>query len=106
VNPELPDAMTYTDQDLASACLAGVSFSTFDDIIVQDGDQSGALRTKYFKQSDMTPIKDLKGSLSKTRFFGPSHWMNAFIQVILSVSYIKIKFRAISSFGHPVSTPF
>jgi hypothetical protein len=49
----------------------GISFSTFNDVIVEDGPCRAKLRTKFFHQSDQTPL----GSISKTRFFGHSHWM-------------------------------
>jgi hypothetical protein len=58
----------------------GLSFSTFEDVIIQDGDERNTLRTKVFTDSNSTPIHDLKGTLCKTRFFGQSHWMNTFKQ--------------------------
>lgn len=64
----------------------GVNFSTFEDVIVQDGDDRNVLRTKLFKHSEENPIQDMKGSLCKTRFFGRSHWMNCFEQVNWSFS--------------------
>jgi hypothetical protein len=33
------------------------------------------------------PAKDLRGSLVKTRWFGPSHWMHAFVQVSYSTFF-------------------
>jgi hypothetical protein len=59
----------------------GVDFSTFEDVIVQDGDSRNVLRTKVFTHSEGTPIQEMKGTLCKTRFFGQSHWMNCFEQV-------------------------
>ena len=59
----------------------GINFSTFEDVMIQDGDERSTLRTKVFKNSNSTPINDFKGTICKTRFFGPSHWMFALRQV-------------------------
>lgn len=80
----LVDGMLATDEELSGTKwqrALGVNFSTFNDIIVEDGNNGVKLRTKFFNQSDMTPIKELKGCMSKTRFFGQSHWMNSFEHV-------------------------
>ena len=85
MNQSLPDAMnniSLGQQDpFIHQRAMGLNFSTFNDVIIQDGPSTGKLRTKYFDQKDMTPIKDLKGSVSKTRYFGQSHWMQSFEQV-------------------------
>jgi hypothetical protein len=54
----------------------GLDFSTFEDVMIQDGDGCQVLRTKVFKETNATPIEDMRGTVCKTRFFGPSHWMN------------------------------
>lgn len=80
----LVDGMLATDEEIQGTKwqrALGVNFSTFNDIIVEDGANGVKLRTKFFNQSDMTPIKELKGCMSKTRFFGQSHWMNSFEHV-------------------------
>ncbi|KIN04569.1 hypothetical protein OIDMADRAFT_156663 [Oidiodendron maius Zn] len=59
----------------------GINFSTFKDVIIQDGDTRNVLRTKVFKNTSSNPIQDLKGTLCKTRFYGQSHWMFALKQV-------------------------
>lgn len=66
----------------------GLSFSTFEDVIIQDGDERNTLRTKVFTDSNSTPIHDLKGTLCKTRFFGQSHWMNSFKQACQNIAGI------------------
>jgi hypothetical protein len=59
----------------------GINFSTFEDVMIQDGDGRNTLRTKVFKNTRSTPIQDVKGTLCKSRFFGQSHWMFALRQV-------------------------
>jgi hypothetical protein len=78
------DAMTATAEEIDGTRwqkALGLSFSTFNDVIVEDGFPGSKLRTKFFNQTDSTPIRELKGSTSKTRFFGQSHWMNSLDQV-------------------------
>ena len=85
----LPDAMTTTVEEVKSARwqeALGISFSTFNDVIVEDGTSSAKIRTKFFNRSDSTPIKDLKGCMSKTRFFGQSHWMSSFDEQVCTLS--------------------
>lgn len=81
VSRDLPDSMAISTMDLGNQTAMGINFSTFGDLIVQDGDTAASIRTKYFKQTDSTPIRDMQGSISKTRFFGQSHWMHSFCQV-------------------------
>jgi Fungal Zn(2)-Cys(6) binuclear cluster domain len=63
--------------------LMGINFSTFEDVLIQDGDNRNVLRTKVFKNGSSNPLHDVKGALCKTRFFGQSHWMFALKQVLL-----------------------
>lgn len=76
-----PDAMKATVEEIRGAPwqkALGINFSTFNDVVVEDGPKNGKLRTKFFNQSCTTPITALRGTMSKTRFFGQSHWMNSF----------------------------
>lgn len=76
--------MNATDEEIKGTKwqkALGLSYATFNDIIVEDGDPGAKLRTKFFNQTDVTPIKELRGCMSKTRFFGQSHWMNSFEHV-------------------------
>ena len=85
LNYNVADALIPTEKELANLPYQqglGVCFATFGDVIVQDGEMAAQLRTKYFSKSDETPIQDLKGQISKTRFFGQSHWMHAFKEVL------------------------
>lgn len=80
----LPDAMHATDEEMKGTRwqkALGICFSTFNDVIVEDGNNTAKIRTKFFNSDDLTPIQELRGSVSKTRFFGQSHWMNSFQQV-------------------------
>lgn len=74
ISQPLPDGMKATEEEINGTRwqrALGISFSTFNDVIVEDGPHRGKLRTKFFNQNDQTPL----GSISKTRFFGHSHWM-------------------------------
>jgi hypothetical protein len=68
-------------EERESSVALGLNFSTFGDVIVSDGTGNVKLRTKYFKSDETQPIKELKGMISKARFFGNSHWMHSFEQV-------------------------
>ena len=80
-SPDLivPEFTRPTDND-GSMSMMGIDFSTFEDIMIQDGDDRSVLRTKVFRNSSSNPIQDVKGTLSKTRFF-QSHSMFALKQV-------------------------
>jgi len=84
VKKTLPDAINYTGEDKSSMGLQamGLDFSTFNDILVQDGNIGARIRTKFFNAKVLKSNEALRGSYSKTRFFGQSHWMNSFEQVI------------------------
>lgn len=84
LNYNVPDAVIPTTEETSNnpyQRAMGLSFATFGDVIVQDGQMAAQLRTKYFSDRNETPIRDLKGQVSKTRFFGQSHWMHAFTEV-------------------------
>lgn len=72
--------MTISPEDLRDKNMLGIDFSTFEDLCITDGSGQGKLRTKYFKHSDKTPIKELQGTMSKSRFFGSHHWKTSFGQ--------------------------
>jgi hypothetical protein len=87
----LPDAMSATVEEVKGTRwqqALGISYSTFNDVIVEDGTNRAKIRTKFFNQSDNTPIKDLRGSMSKTRFFGQSHWMSSFDEQVCISSHV------------------
>jgi hypothetical protein len=71
--------------------MMGINFSTFEDVMIQDGDSRNTLRTKVFRDTNSTPIVDLKGTLCKTRFFGQSHWMFALKQVCRRALFSKVE---------------
>jgi len=109
LNYNIPDAVIPTNKETSErphqGCL-GISFATFGDVIVQDGEMTAKLRTKYFSKRDGTPISDLKGQISKTRLFGQSHWMHAFNEVpipkIITFSDTFAAPRALSRFLIPI----
>lgn len=70
-----------TSESDETMCVMGINFSTFEDVMIQDGDNRNVLRTKVFKDSSSNPMKDTKGTICKTRFFGQSHWMYVLKQV-------------------------
>lgn len=83
--------MSLTAPDLAkesnsTMSVMGINFTTFEDVMIQDGDGRNVLRTKVFKNSHSNPIRDIQGIMCKTRFFGQSHWMYALKQVCLYIS--------------------
>lgn len=71
--------------------MMGINFSTFEDVMIQDGDSRNTLRTKVFRDTHSTPILDLKGTLCKTRFFGQSHWMFALKQVCQCTRFTQVE---------------
>ena len=73
-----PQAIRESDDSMS---MMGINFSTFEDLMIQDGDGRNTLRTKVFKNTNSTPINDYKGTLCKTRYFGQSHWMFVLKQV-------------------------
>jgi len=85
LNYNVPDAVISTTKgssERPNPNRRDLSFATFGDVIVQDGDMAAQLRTKYFHNPDSNPSQDLKGQVSKTRLFGQSHWMHACSEVL------------------------
>jgi hypothetical protein len=74
---------SFSKESDETMSLMGINFSTFEDVLIQDGDNRNVLRTKVFKNGSSNPLHDVKGALCKTRFFGQSHWMFALKQVLL-----------------------
>ncbi|KAH8591282.1 hypothetical protein B0O99DRAFT_598148 [Bisporella sp. PMI_857] len=73
----LPEGMkmNLSDEEREGNSLMGINFTTFNDVVVQDGiPQKAQLRIKYFHKGNDD------GSKSKTRFFGGSNWMVALDQ--------------------------
>ena len=89
LNYNIPDTVIPTSKEIIETQQAlGLSYATFGDVIIQDGNMVAQLRTKYFNKRDETPIKDLKGEISKTRLFGQTHWMHTCNEVIIPNSSI------------------
>lgn len=77
LNQALPDGMNLSPHELrgnAHPYGSTLQLGTFNDVIIQDGMGPSQIRQKFFNDSQRTPVTDLQGNISKTRFFGQSHW--------------------------------